>query len=515
MDNKNTTYKVYFILTGITVFEKILSFIFQAMIASSYGANIITDSFFTSSEFITLVDSTFLNGLIIALLNQYTYKQKNNSVDQALGLLSESNLWIVSTALFLTVCIFSFADPLTYILAPGFDAQGKAYLSRDIRIICLVPLFLSLTMPFMAILRQKKDFFVIGLKSLFISVIGIFFLIVIKLYDGYETVSLSTIQVLAAFFYFIATWLASRKHYTFKYFSRPRWGDDQKKILKMWLPLIVSNGITRIALMVDRIIASNMEEGSVSCLTYAHSLYNLVHYIFILNLCSILLSDFTNMAAEKQSERLEKTISSSMKILVFILGIITILILFNSENVVKIIYGRGNFAQRSIQITGELLFYYAICLVPSAINNLFIQVFYAYGKNSTTMVVSLASISLNIIGSIVLTRYIGLKGVAVGTIFATLLMCILYFILIRKLLMKSTTWANKSFYIHCFCAYTVCFGVCFIVKKIGLMPIFTVILSGVAGISGAIITMFLVKDEIVMMGVEMIKRFCGRKQQTR
>lgn len=432
MANKQSTAKSFGILSGLTVIEKIISFVYQAFIASVLGASIITDSFFAASQLLTLIDRTMFTGLTIALLNHYALKLARDGRESAFSFLSDSLSWTVLLSLAASLGTFLFARPISLIIAPGFSDAARNLLVRDIHIMSLLPLLAGCIAVASTVLRHERDFFAIGLKSLFLSVFGILCLVLISVTGAKETISLAYGQLAACVFYLAYILLRSRRYGEIK-LAKPEWNSDQKRVIELLLPLMVSNGISKISLMIDRIIASNTGEGGVSYVTYAHTLYDVVHTMLIANLCTVLLTDFVSLVAEGKSEALKKKIEDALTVITYILCLVTVITLFFSTEIVEIIYRRGNFTEKAAIQTGRLLFCYAFCFIFSAVNNIYIRAYYAFGKNKETMYISFLSIGVNIVSSLILTHYIGLPGVAVGSIIGTALMTILYTRGIRKM----------------------------------------------------------------------------------
>ena len=73
----------------------------------------------------------------------------------------------------LTVLIFVFARPLSFVVAPGYSEEARQVVVRCIHVMSVIPSIVCVTTIGLAVLRQKKDFGITALKSLFISVVGI------------------------------------------------------------------------------------------------------------------------------------------------------------------------------------------------------------------------------------------------------------------------------------------------------------------------------------------------------
>lgn len=202
----------------------------------------------------------------------------------------------------------------------------------------------------------------------------------------------------------------------------------------MLLPLMVSYGIGRLALMVDKIIASTLAVGSVSGLTYAHSLYKVVAAIFVTNLCTIILTDFNNLCARNETEKVEKTMRRTISTMTLILLPITIVTVFNSNEIVKIVYERGKFSSDATALVGGVLLFYALNFIPVMIQGIYNQALYAFGDTLKPMIVAVFSVIVNLGTSIPLTLLIGLPGVAIGTVISAIGSIIFERIVLRKYL---------------------------------------------------------------------------------
>lgn len=158
MNESKSSSKSFIILSIITIIEKILSFVYQAMIAGMIGANYISDAYFTSAEFFVLIDSTLLSALVIVLLNMYTKKVADFSEKDADDFLNNIVKIVLPLTVIISVCIFFFSYPLSFVIGPGYDAEGRSILNTNIKFMALVPTFLSLTSVSLAILRREKSF---------------------------------------------------------------------------------------------------------------------------------------------------------------------------------------------------------------------------------------------------------------------------------------------------------------------------------------------------------------------
>ncbi len=426
-----STSKSFAILSIITIIEKVLSFVYQAMIAGMIGANSTSDAYFTAAEFFVLIDSTLLSALVIVLLNMYTNKIADLSEKEADLFLVNIVRIVFPITVVLSVAIFIFSYPLSYLIGPGYTAEGRTILNSDIKYMALVPTFLSITSVGLAILRREKNFLVVGLKSMFLSTSGMIFVLIAHFTSFPKTNILCFGYVLAYFLYMVTVCFVTRKHRLLSP-GLPQWSVDEKRLIKMLIPLVISNGILKVSMMIDKIICSTVGEGAVSCLTYSHTLYYFVEALFITNLSTVLLSDFNELSANGMRNEMANKISKAISMMILLLIPITIITVIYRYEIVRLVFMRGTFLESDVLRVGNLIMIYSIGFVPSVISNIYMNVHYAKGKTSITMKISLISIGINIATSIILSHFIGLLGIAVGTVISIVISVILYSSSIQK-----------------------------------------------------------------------------------
>ena len=309
---------------------------------------------------------------------------------------------------------FVFAKPLSYVVAPGFSASARPELVKCIRILCVIPPVMVFATIAQGLLRQKKCFIVVNSRSLCLSLCGMFVVLVFSVRYPDNADILCYGYVAANLIFTLLLFFRSRSFGKLGY-TRPRFDEDTKKLFIMAVPAIISKGVVRISLMIDQVIASTIGKGAVSHLNYAHSLYNIVNSLLIVNLCVIMLTDFTNLCVKKQFSEMVDKLHSSVSSILLLLAPVSLLTICFSREIVAIAYQRGAFKADSTEAVRGLLLIYAICFVPAMFNSMYTQVLHAFGKMRIAMMITVVSFALNIVISILLSKFIGIIGIAVGT----------------------------------------------------------------------------------------------------
>lgn len=502
MSKNKSTSKSFIILSVITIVEKLLSFIYQSMIAGMIGANITSDAYFTATEFFVLIDSTLLSALVIVLLNMYTKKVADSGERIADDFLKNIVRIVFPITVAISVLIFLFSYPLSYVIGPGYSTEGRAILNTDIKYMALVPTFLSIISVCLAVLRREKNFLIVGLKSLFLSTSGMIFVLFAHFTSFPKTNMLCFGYVLAYFLYMVTVCFVTRRHKLFS-LGMPKWSSDEKALVKMLIPLVVSNGILKISMMIDKIICSTVGEGAVSCLTYSHTLYYFVEALFITNLSTVLLSDFNELSANGKKEEIANKISKAISMMIFLLIPITIITVIYRYDIVRIVFMRGTFKESDVQRVGNLIMIYAIGFVPSVISNIYMHVHYAEGKTSVTMKLSLISIGTNIIISVLLSQLIGLQGIAIGTVTSIVIAVVLYSRSVRKCISEYRGFLSFKKILKLASASAVCVIITLTLQAKIYTPLVSFVLGSCLGMGAFFLVLLIEKEESVNEIVEL------------
>lgn len=412
MGNKKV--KRFAILAGFSMFEKIMAFFFQALIAAVFGAGIVTDCYYSATQLFDLINVTFLGAITIGLLNRFLFISNREGTDKAFSFTSNVFSWSVLIMALISVFIFIFAKECSLLIAPGIKEEYRPLLVKAIRLLTILPILTTISAVSEAILRINEHYIIINSRSLCLSVFGISAVLFSLLFDNVSIYPLCIAYVISTLTYSLCNYFMVKKHGTIKV-TIPRYDNDIKSLLFLVFPTIISNGIIRLSLIVDQIISSTFEEGSISCLSYAQSLYNVVSSILIVNLGMILLTDFSTLYINNDMEGIIKRIKNAIHSISLLLIPVTLISVLFSKEIVMIVFNRGAFDIKASQKVADLLLYYAIGFIPAMINSVYTQVLYAFGKMKTAMTISLVTLIINIISSAVLAKVIGFEGIAIGT----------------------------------------------------------------------------------------------------
>ena len=188
-------------------------------------------------------------------------------------------------------------------------------------------------------------------------------------------------------------------------------------ILKKFLPIVIGSSIIDIGLFLNRIIASSLEPGSLSALYYAQVIStDLVNAVIVTSVGTVLLTSFTKcvsntICVSEICERIQLAICGTG----VVLGLITALYCVLSTDLVRVFFERGNFNSDMTHVVSVIVVCYSISFIGMAFREVFIKAHYAFQDTFIPMLNSICGLCINLIGSLILSRIIGVYGIAIAT----------------------------------------------------------------------------------------------------
>lgn len=438
-NKKNGLLISVFAASWIIIASKLIGFIKEIIVASYFGTTGDTDVLSLSQGIISDIKYVLVQVLLTSFIAIYV-NVKNKSEDEA----KQFTSGVLKVSIFITlgvvILLELLAVPLSYLLAPGFDAEGRSTLAYYIRVYAPTLIAFVSIAVFNAVLSANKKFIPGQLEGLFQSAIIIS---IIVLFSS----SLGIKSLFYSFFVFalvnlVFMFFCSRKH--IKYSLDSDWKNQNiKDMLKMAAPLLIGYSAVYINQMVDKVLMSTLETGTITAMGYAATLHNIVG-AFIVTFASIVFPYIADSLAEKKIEKANTLINSIIVLLVVVFLPVSILTIANSKDIVTIVFERGAFDSKSVTITSYALLGYGFGFLPLIIKEVFSRFLFANAQSKLPMRNSVISIAVNIALSIVLCKTIGVIGVTIATSFSCLLCGILDYFSAKRYGYKFSFSADKS-----------------------------------------------------------------------
>ncbi len=189
-----------------------------------------------------------------------------------------------------------------------------------------------------------------------------------------------------------------------------------KSMFKKTLPFLLTAAFLYIEIITDRFIAGfGRYVGTISALNYAFSLSFKIGTIFIIPTIWIFYPKLVQAAKKKSRDEMKKIIIKTVNILFFIGVPVFLLILFASNEFVRVLFFRGTFSELSLRLTRNALIGYSFNIPLFGINSFLIMAFYAQKELKSLTKILATAIFINFWLDVILFGIFGIFGIAFAT----------------------------------------------------------------------------------------------------
>ncbi|MEJ2208221.1 MAG: murein biosynthesis integral membrane protein MurJ [Anaerolineae bacterium] len=328
-------------------------------------------------------------------------------------------LGVVGTVLLLLLALLSLAgvglaEPLVSLAAPGFAGAQRALAVKLVRLVMPALLFLGLSTLTTAALHARKRFVLpaLGEGSLRAGPI-----LLLLLAGGVQAVTLGVLLGAAGKLAIEALGLG-------RYLRRVRPSLDLafgpvRTVGRLAAPLLAALTLSLfVAPLVENAFASRAGVGGVAALAYARKIVETLTTILPYTLGLVLLPFSAEMAARQDSAGLARTLTSAVRALTLLFLPVTIGLMVLRQPFVRLLFERGAFTAASTELTAGPLFFYALALLPFALEVVVIQFFFARQDTLTPVVTDVVAFALNVVLIWGLMPSLGLGGIALAAALA-------------------------------------------------------------------------------------------------
>lgn len=417
--------KTVILLMLLTLFSKVLGFIRDIVLSYFYGASTISDVYLISLTIPTVILAIIGKGISTGFIPLYSRIEGLEGTKKANIYTNNLVNLVLAICLIIFIVCYLNTETIVKLFAAGFSGETLDLAVNFTKISLISIFFTGMIYVFIAFLQTKEVFLIpaiIGIPANFI-VIGSFFLS-----SKTNIYVLAVGGVIAAGAQFILLYLYVYKN-NFRYKLQLNIKDYHlRKMMLLALPVIFGSSVAQINILVDRTIASYISVGGISALNYANTIYLVVLGVIVSSITTVLYPKISKMAVTNNIEGIKGHLSEAISVITIIVLPATVGYMIFAKPIVQLLYGRGEFDTQAITMTASALFYYAIGLIGLSLREILSNVFYSLQDTKTPMVNAAIALVVNIGLNFILSRYMGIGGLALATSISVILCSLLLFI---------------------------------------------------------------------------------------
>ena len=359
-------------LIVVLLVVKLFGFLKQSIIAWKFGTSADLDAFVVADGYINMFGQILLTAVPPAIVTLYLKRHYENERND---FISSSVIFLAVSGIVLVLLNIILSPVLAGLFGNSFDDLHKQQLSSFIRILSPLIIFACIASVSSGLLQSKNRFIPEKMLGLFLSTSIIICTIFVSPYLGIYSLSIGF--VVGYLVYFIMMLILLIKNASFR-LQNPFKNNTFRRFLKNVFPIIIGICIVDTSHLIDRIIASSLESGSVSSLYYSQLLSgDLINSVIIVSMGVLLLPKLSIDVQTKTKTELLKSIRNVFNIASPIIVLFTAIYLVSGEKIVSIIFQRGEFVQSSTAMVYSCVIGYSIGFVFMLIKEILVRYFYA------------------------------------------------------------------------------------------------------------------------------------------
>ncbi|MCU0372994.1 MAG: hypothetical protein MUE56_07095 [Ignavibacteria bacterium] len=422
---KKSFSKQLFNLLVIVLIVKIIEGIQRLVITYKFGISDYSDIYWALISIpdfiIVLTGFNTLNGVVNSHYSGLYAKKDFEKIRE-----SFSNLFgfLFIIAIIVIVLILILNERVVKLLLPGFSDQKHLVTVTFSLIIFPIFFFKSFAVFFSTVLNSYKVFVFPTLMQLLLPLI-VLVSVFIPYYRNELIYNLSYSNLIGniitalIIFLFLLIKVGKVK------FSLPKFDDITVTILKgcgVTFLLVISQ---QFFILSKNFFASFLEDGAISSLYYAGFVTGIISMIIFTSSFNLLLNHLSDLKATEYRARTKNFFMTTVLTIFSVVVPVVIIFLLLNEEIIRIVYMRGNFNTEDVAKTIVPFIWESLSLLNYILYISFTALYLASKKYKALSLIGVPMFLLGILGNFVLSKLFGYFGISISNFIVTLLYALL------------------------------------------------------------------------------------------
>lgn len=393
------------IMLLLTIATQVISISKSSIVASAFGASAELDAFSFANSIVAFIFGFFGSAVTTVIIPAYISQKNRKQINSFITL-----IYLTIAAIALAAAVFRFR------IIAGISNRDSYFVSLAGNILlCLLGanFIFAITHITAAHFQCEEKFNIPKIIFFFSQLTVVCFLV----YSEHLDITRYTIifcggLLLAAALDVIAAYKTGWGFYPSFCFRN----EEVARLLKMFFPIVLSAGVYKLSLMVDSAIASRLEEGMVTILSYSSQIADMVNSVLIGNLLVYCYPKIVKNVHEVNGKHnfWRQTAFFHLVVMLVITGFACV-----GREGISLLFGHGKFGPDAVNSVFWGTLIYVIGQQTNIVRDLIYRYFYANGDTKTAAANSILVSAVNITASLILVKLIGFYGIILGTVIAS------------------------------------------------------------------------------------------------
>jgi len=432
----------------MTLISRILGFIRDILIASTFGASMFTDAFFISFKIPNLLRRIFSDGVFSQAFIPVLIEYRNNKNEKSIqDFISSIFGFMICFLLLLTMLGIFFSHSIILISAPGFSKLPEKLILSENLLIIMFPyiLFISISSFFSSILNSWNYFSIPALSSIFLNISIIIFSLFFSSFFHPSIISLAWAVIIGGL---IQLCYQFPFLYKINMLVLPNFNWNNiglLKTLKKMGPVILGMSANQISLIINTVFSSLFNSGSISWIYYADRLIEFPVGVLGVSLSTILFTSLTKNYKNGKKSEYKKLLNWGCRISFILSFPSSAILFFLAKPIIIVLFQYGKFTDFDVLMTERVLKLYSFGLISFILVKILSSAFYASEEVNIPMKFSLLILFLTQLMNPFLIFYFKHAGLALSVSISSWINCLLLYLKLYKRNMISFKYSECIF----------------------------------------------------------------------
>ncbi len=455
-------FKTTMLVTGIIILSKVSGFIRDMILANYFGTGIANDAYVSAYSLFYLPVLLFNSCISATLIPLYVEERERQSLAHSNRFASNTINLFALAALLIAAIIYALARPLVRLIYVGFDPMKTDLTVKLVRTMLLTLVFNVTSISLASLLNATDKYVAAQLTGFPLNLCVIVAAVGFSERYGIEAVGwgvfAANILQLAILLPFLRGWFTWSPVLDF---SDSRF----HKLMVLAGPAMLSMGVSELNHMIDHALASGLNPGDISAMSYAYRLITFLLGVLMVPLTTIMFSKMSRLAASKDTEGMLDALRRCILVIALVALPIVAIAVVMSMDVIKFAYMRGRFDMHSVEVTAGILVCYVVGVPFFGLRDFLSRVFHALQDTKTPFRVSCLVVSVNIILNLILRIFLGARGLALATSIAGCTGMVTMLLLLKKRFGHLGFGSILPDLVKLLASAAVCAGICFAMNR--------------------------------------------------
>ncbi len=427
------------VLTLATTASRIAGLVRDMVVAAIFGAGMVTDAFFVAFTIPNLLRRFFAEGsLTAAFVPTFTDVLHHEGTDEARRVVRICWTLLLLVLACVTLLGIMSSPWLVKLIGYGFAGTAGKLALTDLLNRLMFPyiFFVSLVALFAGVLNVSGHFLLPALSPVLLnlSMIGAALVLAPRMDEpitalAYGVLLGGVIQFAMQIPVLYRRGYDLRPDFNFRHSAVIR-------IMKLMVPGILGVAIYQINVVVTRLMASFLQEGSVSWLYYGQRLFEFPQGVFVVSLAQAVLPTMSRQASAEDLDGFRESLRFALALIMLVTIPAAVGLVLCNEAVYSLFFMRGSFSAFDVSQSAKALAWYAPGLLFVGISRVAVPCFYAMKDTRTPVIISFWTLLVNVVAGLLLMQVMGHAGLALALTIASVFNALILIVLLVKKLGK-------------------------------------------------------------------------------